>query len=328
VTASYAGDGNFAVSTSAGVPHTVGAAATTTTITGHSPDPSVVTQDVAVTFTVTSSGGTPTGNVTVSDGTVTCTGSVAAGGCTLTPITPGPKTLVATYAGDGNFAGSTSDGVSHTVNLSGSPSASRSSVSAAPSPITASSGDVVSTIVVTVRDAFGNAVSGATVTLSATGTGNTLTPSSGTTGSDGVMTGTLSSMVAGTKTITATVGSVTIDNKPSVTVDPATAAQLVFTTQPADVQGGILAPVVVSARDQFGNAATGFGGNVSMAIGRDASLLGAHLGGTTLVAAIAGVATFGELTIDQLGVGYTLRATADGITAESEPFTVLTLSLP
>jgi len=142
------------------------------------------------------------------------------------------------------------------------------------------------------------------------------------------MIGTLSSTVAGTKTITATVGSVTIDNKPSVTVDPATAAQLVFTTQPADVQGGSLAPVVVSARDQFGNAATGFGGNVSMAIGNDPTMLGAHLGGTTLVAAIAGVATFSDLTIDQLGLGYTLRATADGMTAESEPFTVLTLTVP
>ena len=65
-----------------------------------------------------------------------------------------------------------------------------------------------------------------------------------------------------------------------------------------------------------------------MAIGNDPTVLGAHLGGTTLVAAIAGVATFSDLTIDQLGLGYTLRATADGMTAESEPFTVLTLTVP
>jgi len=39
----------------------VNAAATTTTITGDTPDPSVVGQAVAVTFTVTSTGGTPTG---------------------------------------------------------------------------------------------------------------------------------------------------------------------------------------------------------------------------------------------------------------------------
>src|SRR5207244_12409882 len=72
VTASDAGDGYFAVSTSTGVPHTVGAAATTTTIPGNTPDPSVVGQAVTVTYTVTSTGGTPTGTVTVSDGTDTC----------------------------------------------------------------------------------------------------------------------------------------------------------------------------------------------------------------------------------------------------------------
>src|SRR6058998_3538454 len=116
VTASYAGDGNFAVSASAGVPHTVGAAATTTTITSHSPDPSVVGQGVTVDFTVTSAGGTPTGTVTVSDGTDSCSGTVAAGTCTLTPASAGTKTLVATYEGNPSFATSTSSGASHTVN--------------------------------------------------------------------------------------------------------------------------------------------------------------------------------------------------------------------
>src|SRR5207245_9506454 len=56
VTAGYAGDGNFAVSTSAGVTHTVGAASTTTTITADTPAPSVVGQPVTVTYTVTSAG--------------------------------------------------------------------------------------------------------------------------------------------------------------------------------------------------------------------------------------------------------------------------------
>src|SRR6185295_14113539 len=97
VTASYPGDGNFASSTSAAVSQTVGAASTTTAITTHTPNPSVVGQGIAVTFTVTSGGGTPTGNVTVSDGTESCSASVAAGSCTLTPATAGSKTLTATY---------------------------------------------------------------------------------------------------------------------------------------------------------------------------------------------------------------------------------------
>src|SRR5207249_654752 len=86
----------------------------------------------------------------------------------------------------------------------GTPSSSQSSVTAAPSAITASNGASVSTITVTVRDAFDNLVSGATVNLAASGAGNTLTPS-GTTDKNGGMQGTLSSTVAGAKDITANV---------------------------------------------------------------------------------------------------------------------------
>src|SRR5207249_6812856 len=112
----YAGDGNFAGSTSAGVTHTVGAAIPTAPPIADTPAPSVVGQPVTVSYTVTSTGGTPTGNVTVSDGTETCIGTVAAGSCALTPTTAGAQTLVATYAGDANFATSASAGTAHTVN--------------------------------------------------------------------------------------------------------------------------------------------------------------------------------------------------------------------
>ena len=52
--------------------------------------------------------GTPTGNVTVtvSGGGETCTGTVAAGGCSLTLTVPGARTITATYAGDTDFNGS------------------------------------------------------------------------------------------------------------------------------------------------------------------------------------------------------------------------------
>jgi hypothetical protein len=66
--------------------------------------------------TVNSPGaGTPTGTVTVSDGSQSCTGTVAAGTCSITFVTPGSKTLTATYAGDTNFNGSTSAGEPHQV---------------------------------------------------------------------------------------------------------------------------------------------------------------------------------------------------------------------
>ncbi|MGH9502144.1 MAG: Ig-like domain repeat protein [Terriglobales bacterium] len=121
LTASYPGDTNFTLSASTpATPHTVTTAATTTTITAHTPNPSLVNQPITVNFTVTANSpasGTATGNVTVSDGTGdTCVGTVAAGTCQLTATTSGAKTFTASYATDGNFAASTSAGVSHNVN--------------------------------------------------------------------------------------------------------------------------------------------------------------------------------------------------------------------
>jgi hypothetical protein len=61
--------------------------------------------------------GTPTGNVTVSDGIQSCSGTVAAGSCSIAFESPGAKTLTATYAGDANFNGSVSIPVTaHMVN--------------------------------------------------------------------------------------------------------------------------------------------------------------------------------------------------------------------
>jgi hypothetical protein len=118
LTATYAGDSNFNGGTSAGEPHTVNSFATTTTIASDTPDPSVIGQAVTVQYVVAPAqgGGTPTGNVTVSDGTVSCTGTVAAGQCSLTFTSTGAKSLTATYAGDSTFTGSTSAAESHTVN--------------------------------------------------------------------------------------------------------------------------------------------------------------------------------------------------------------------
>jgi len=125
ITAVFAGNAQFAGSTSTPpLSHTVDQAFTTTTIDSVNPiSPTVVGEPVVVNFTVVPSGagsGTPTGNVTVSDGTgATCVGSVAsAGSCILIPTTAGPKTLTATYAGDGNFNGS---GGSATHNVSATP---------------------------------------------------------------------------------------------------------------------------------------------------------------------------------------------------------------
>ena len=120
ITAVYSGDTNFTASTSATLTQTVNKSNTTTTITADTPDPSARGQAVTVTFTVVGQfGGTATGNVTVSDGVNSCTGTVAAGNCSITLTTVGSRTLTATYAGDMNFNGSVSANEPHTVNKAG-----------------------------------------------------------------------------------------------------------------------------------------------------------------------------------------------------------------
>jgi Bacterial Ig-like domain (group 1)/Invasin, domain 3 len=191
-------------------------------------------------------------------------------------------------------------------------SPTNSTVAAAPGSIVA--GGSGSTITVTAKDGSGNPISGATVVLAATGTGNTLTQPAGPTNASGVATGTLTSTVAEPKTVSATINTVAITQQPSVTVAPAAAAALAFTTQPSNTQANApIAPaVVVEIRDPYGNRVNS-SANVSMTIGTNPS--SGNLTGNSPQAAVAGVATFSALAIDQTGNGYTLSASSTGLTS-------------
>src|SRR5207249_2739635 len=80
--------------------------------------------------------------------------------------------------------------------------------------------------------------------------------------------------------------------------------------------GAAITPAVeVTAQDASGNTATGFTGNVTVAIGRNE---GRRAGtGTLTHAAVGGVATFSGLSIDKVGTGYTLTATGAGSTTSA-----------
>src|SRR5207245_4530993 len=125
---------------------------------------------VAVTFATSGDNGTVDPATAVATGV---NGIAAANSWTL-GSTAKVDTLRATAAG---LSGSP---VTFTATATaGGPSATQSTVAAAPQTITAGRG--TSTITVTVRDANGNPASGATVTLAATpATGNTLTQPAGT----------------------------------------------------------------------------------------------------------------------------------------------------
>src|SRR5207253_792468 len=96
-----------------------------------------------------------------------------------------------------------------------------------------------------------------------------------------------------------------------------TATQLVFTVHPKTAAEGAASTPEVrdTAEDGNGNTATGFTGNVAVAIGTNPS--SGTLAGTLTDAAVAGVATFSGLSIDKAGTGYTLTATGAGSTTSS-----------
>ncbi len=102
-----------------------------------------------------------------------------------------------------------------------------------------------------------------------------------------------------------------------------TATQLVFTVQPSGtIVGTPISPAVaVTIEDAGGNPQTSATNTVTLAIGANPN--SGALGGTLSVNAVGGVATFSNLSINNVGTGYTLTASSSGLTgATSGTFNV------
>ncbi len=138
-------------------------------------------------------------------------------------------------------------------------------VSASLSTVTASAGSIpagggASTISVTVKDASDAPISGATVVLSATGTGNTLTQPAGTTDAAGVAKGSVTSTVAGAKTVSATANGTAITQQATVTVTPGpvSTSQSTVVAAPTSIAPGTgSSTITVTAKDAHGNPISG-----------------------------------------------------------------------
>jgi hypothetical protein len=104
-----------------------------------------------------------------------------------------------------------------------------------------------------------------------------------------------------------------------VTAAPASALAVV-NVLPGSIVGNTEFEVDVVAKDPYGNLDQSFTGPVAIAI--SSGTQGA-LGGTTTVHAVAGVATFSDLTVSAAGPGYTLNVTSGSLTpATTNAFTV------
>src|SRR5207302_164414 len=103
----------------------------------------------------------------------------------------------------------------------------------------------------------------------------------------------------------------------AVNITAGTATQLVFSVQPSTTtpRPAITPPVPYTTHFRSGNTATGFTGNITVAISTNPS--SGTLAGTLTHAAVSGVATFSGLSIDKAGTGYTLTATGAGSTTSA-----------
>ncbi len=119
ITASYSGDTNYAVSTSAPISETI-SKNTTTTAVKSTVNPSIYGQSVTLTATVLSPGATPTGTLTFKNGATVMGQAILAGGSgTLTSATlpVGTNSITVSYGGDGFSNSSTSPVYVETVNV-------------------------------------------------------------------------------------------------------------------------------------------------------------------------------------------------------------------
>ena len=188
-------------------------------------------------------------------------------------------------------------------------SAAKSLVVADPAQISASTGTSASTITVTARDAFENPIAGLAVTLSVSGTGNTLTQPGGPTGSDGTTTGTLSATLPGDRVVSAEIAGVAVTQTATVRVSAGTP---VAGESSATVPGGTAGQVTtiqILLKDAQGNPVEGR---------RDA-----------IAVAISGANTVNQVPVTEQGSGtYTASYTPQKSGSDAITVKVLGTSLP
>ena len=196
---------------------------------------------------------------------IAVTAAVASGGGTLS----GQTTVITNGAGQAAYTdlslfGPTGDymllfaapgyltATSHNIRLvQRGPSASLSSISA--NPLTIPAGTGTSVITVTMRDSVGLPIQGLSVTLTASGSGNTVTQPSQLTDAAGQTTGSLSSTIAETKRVEASVGTLDLDDEVDITVVAGIPAP---NTTDANVPKGKrlrFTDIEIETRDAFGN---------------------------------------------------------------------------
>lgn len=271
-------------------------------------------QGVTVSFAVASGGGTLSAASAVTDSagkaSVTWTMGTAAGAASATAsatgLTPASVSFTATAA----------PGAAKTLVYTLAP----------PSSVAA---DALFDATVAARDTFGNTATAFTGTVSLAFGVNpgaaTLVGTTSVAAVAGVATFTglrVNVATSGYTLVASSAGLTSVTSSP-ITVTAGAPVHLTFTTPPSNVvAGAVMAPaVVVAITDAAGNRVPTATDSVTLAIA--AGPTGATLGGTTKVAAVAGQATFSDLTLPKAGANYRLVPMAASMARDtSAAFTV------
>jgi sugar lactone lactonase YvrE len=124
--------------------------------------------------------------------------------------------------------------------------------------------------------------------------------------------------------ITYTTGVIADTSGQDYTVTSASASKLAFAQQPhnAVVNATMMPPVTVEIQDELGNLITTATNTVALSLAANPG--GAALAGTVSKAAVAGVATFNDLSLDKISSGYALTAASSGLAgATSSSFDII-----
>lgn len=186
-------------------------------------------------------------------------------------------------------------------------------------PVNTVAGAAIANIVVAARDGNGNTDASFTGMVTATlssGTG-TLSGTASVAAAAGVATfSNLSINLIGAKQLTFSSAPLTADISSSFNITPAANDAVRFVQEPSNAATGaaITPAITVEIIDQFGNRTTSTA-NVSLAIGANPG--GSTLTGGGATAAVAGLATFSAVSLNNAGTGYTLIASSGALTTDT-----------
>jgi hypothetical protein len=252
----------------------------------------VATDNSSVTLTVASGPGSLQGTLAVAaqNGLATFNN--------LSLNTSGAYTL---SAGDGSLNPATSN--AFTITAAGSPASL--GISQQPTSLTAGS-DPSSAIVIEIKDQNGNVItdfnSQVSLSIASGPAGGVLAGTTTVTAVNGIATfSDIQIARAGTYVLAASTTDGTVAESSPIEIDPGPAAQNVVTQQPSPSwQFGAISPdIVINLTDQFGNPVAMSGVSVTAAISSGPA--GAILSGTLSVPAVAGQATFDNLSVNLPG---------------------------